>query len=114
MGFDLRGTGGEFRWNIHRWYALLRLAKQYGWKPEGTSHDDPDWNGTYTANNYQVVCASDAANLADAIERALPDIPNYPADKQPQDFNDFEWFAGDKEYLREFIAYCRAGEFALG
>jgi hypothetical protein len=80
-------------------------------------------------NDYQLVTAADAAALADALERALPDIPNESAwsgppggirvlpDGTTEDLpepNALQYWAGNKAYLQEFIAYCRAGAFAIG
>jgi hypothetical protein len=102
MGFDISSqnkTGldltmseaieiGDYaRFNIDAWPMLLRMARSYGWKPAGTQ-PGPDyadhnlkptveWDGTYLTNDGQVVMAEDAAALADAIERALPDIPDH-------------------------------------
>ena len=80
------------QFNITAWSRLLALAKFYGWKPAGTlspckNWDDdwqdyssdpyPEgWNGTYFSNDSQVVTAEDAARLADALEKALDDLPD--------------------------------------
>jgi hypothetical protein len=47
------------------------------WKPAGTKAPRgvkaAKWDGTYVTNDGQVVLAEDAANLADALERAMQD-----------------------------------------
>jgi hypothetical protein len=82
---------------------VLELAREHGWEPAGTKPPEwtvyaPDgvsvdelrtrverqryanWGGGYFWNNYQVVCDEDAANIADALERALDDVPNEGAE----------------------------------
>jgi hypothetical protein len=174
MGMDLSGKGGDFRFSHQNWRAILELAHEYGWEPAGTKPPEfivyaPDgvtvdevatrswrqryanWDGGYFSNDYQVVCDEDAANIADALERALDDVPDegggghvltpaqYQAaqrdelsqedlDKATEQFMERRaasppqippqtpawYFAGEKDYLREFITFCRAGEFAIG
>ena len=87
MGMDLSGAGGRFRFTGEQWIAVLRLGCQYGWEAAGTEAPElPDengemvvcdgWEGSYGFNDFQTVTADDAKNLADAIERALPDVPD--------------------------------------
>jgi hypothetical protein len=167
MGFDLSNKQGQsWHFNISDWPDMLHLAELYGWEPEGTTLDpehlasvmqeedlppeeaaaqiaqaQESWQGGYGTNDFQVVSAQDAAALADALERALPDLPKYnalehkgrdvssfppelcdqlralgvsqliPADA---DINPFERFSGrGRDYLRGFIAFCRAGAFNI-
>jgi hypothetical protein len=86
MGYDLikGNTGQSIHWNTYQWPLLLRLAKEYGWKPQGTTKPywegepgEPEWEGGYTSNDQQVVAADDALGLAIALEKALPDIPDH-------------------------------------
>jgi len=174
MGMDLSGKGGYFRFSNYAWHAALELAHEYGWEPAGTEAPEvtvyaPDgvivdevgtrterqrytnWGGGYFTNEYQVVSDEDAANIADALERALDDVPDEgggdhlltPAqhqaahrgelsqekfDKALEQFIERRvaspplippqtpawYFAGEKDHLREFITFCRAGEFAIG
>jgi hypothetical protein len=132
---------------------MLGLAHQYGWEPAGTEppewretfrHPDgtpiseglaeqfravaEDWDGGYSTNDYQVVTDEDAANIADALERALEHIPDertvgmLAASKDgavdidtSRHLSSLDWFSGGgKETVREFVAYCRAGGFAIG
>jgi hypothetical protein len=93
------------------------------------SGGDPLLRG-YFVNDGQRVSAEDARNLADALERALPDIPDHDAlihktFEHPGSpgmrllaldtpASPYEWFSGDKKrYVREFIAYCRQGGFEI-
>jgi hypothetical protein len=138
MGMDLSGAGGAFRFPNHGWRAVLALAHDYGgWVPAGTQaprfDDGPpedDWSGTYFSNDYQRVTAEDARNLAEALERALPDVPRektWPrkvlravdgreSEGMPDDLNPLEHFSGPqgRQYLEAFIRFCRAGEFVIG
>ena len=133
MGMDLEGEGGDFHFDIFRWSAVLTLARNNGWEPAGTIfEDDPDWQGHYDTNEGQLVTAVDAARLADALERALPDIPDHDALEHKtrevdlpglgptrlidarENLSPIELFSGDrKEQLRKFILYCRAGSFQI-
>lgn len=95
---------------------------------------DPPWKGIYDSNDGQWVTDEDAARLADALERALPDISDFgkeegslppiaslenqlsPEDGYSGSDDDLlERFAGKewKEYLGEFITFCRAGGFTI-
>ncbi len=191
MSYDLRGAGGEFRFNVGNWSMVLELAKQFGWEPRGTlppqskrlrdnlpanqreaynawiedimsrSLDDPrpwppeplsddawveeppdlDWGGGYESNYHQRVTDEDAASLAAAFERALPELRDYnvtenklrpiraleqhPFKALPDvmdiqyfgpapDADPIEWFSGDnKQKIVEFIAFCKAGGFTI-
>jgi hypothetical protein len=151
MGMDLRGAGGDFRWNYPYWLNLLQLAQEYGWEPAGTlpgpgcneddeefaEEDVPDEQRCgYDTNDYQRVTAEDAKNLAAALERALPFIPdenkvapyleevrlrgvgviygvNSEADLM---LSNLDWFSGVqmKSEVEKFIRFCRAGSFWIG
>ncbi len=102
--------------------------------------DEFAWYGGYVANAGQWVSAADARAWADALENALDDVPNHDARiLKPQAYpmpiavarlfrdltggglpdpgqhiNALEWFSGTrKQELRDFIAYCRRGGFAV-
>src|SRR4051794_26590442 len=93
MGMDLSGVGGYFRVSYGNWCDLLELAYKNGWKPAGTqpgrwydqngeivkqmSPDPDEWNGSYFCNAFQWVTKEDAANIADALERALDAKPDF-------------------------------------
>jgi hypothetical protein len=153
MGMDLRGSGGDFHFNLYAWNQLMTLAYHVGkWEPAGTK--PPEWDEdnspvqldtdaspkemqaalagardawdrmNYFTNDYQRVTASDAANLADALERVLSDVPDHDAMTGKWDdlwhgrikVSPVEFFSGlaGKEKVRKFIAYCRAGSFVIG
>ena len=141
MGMDLRGEGGAFRFSRSGWAAVLGLAYDYGWQPRGTEAPtwypdyDPDsdpshWDGTYFANNYQHVTSEDAKAIAEALAKALPNIPEQcvmgdrmvvcsdgtPGIKGDAQYTPLEYFSGGegKEHVREFIAYCEKGDFCIG
>jgi hypothetical protein len=174
MEMDLSGKGGYFRFSTYAWHAALELAHEHGWEPAGTESPGvtvyaPDgvtvdevgtrterqryanWDGDYLTNAYQVVSDEEAANIAEALVRALDDVPDEgggnhlltPAQHQaahrgelsPEEFKKAleqfmerradsppqippqtpAWyFAGNKDYPREFITFCRAGGFSIG
>jgi hypothetical protein len=137
MGMDLSGPAGDFWWDFFSWHKLLRVAQRYGWQPEGTVLAEEElqympngiWSGSYTSNDFQSVTTSDAAQLAAALECALPDIPDGDVlaphrDKSGNiiiapngpEIEDIDWFCGSdsKERIRAFIRYCRGGAFTIG
>jgi len=83
----------------------------------------------YFYNSGLLVTPEDALALADALERALPDVPDHNAMADKTFFhpglpgvplvdvrtpvNPYEWFGGKKDLLRDFIAFCRRGGFAI-
>jgi len=133
--------------NWSAWGHLYDLAIHGGWEPQGTQHfgyDEvgfplqgetcsPDWCGTYFSNDGQVVTADDARNLADALECALPDVPDHDALEHKLEksispsgvpmigispetpINAFEYFSGDgKNLVKEFIKFAReSGGFQI-
>jgi hypothetical protein len=115
VGMDLSGGGTE-RFSNRSWCKMLELAYEYGWQPAGTepgqwcdpetgelveqmSPDPDEWNGGYLSNDNQWVTEEDAANIAEALERALENEP---------DFSD-----EGRQWFRDFIAFCRAGAFKI-
>lgn len=73
--------GNRWSTGFATWFHLGMLAKEHGWEPAGTL-PPLDWDGRgpwdssdYGTNSGQAVTAEDAAALADALERALPHIP---------------------------------------
>lgn len=144
MGLILEGAGGDIWASVFEWGQLLRLAQTYGWVPAGTVLDEPnvDWNGGYQTNDWQRVTTDDASNLADALSRALPDLPSdekrrsvaVPVELPPEFHNlptnpvfdcfsledmerltPLDWFGGDdgRKSVQKYIDFCRAGEFAI-
>lgn len=77
----------EMRYSVYAWPKLLTLARSYGWEPEGTSiifgfdecfvEDSADREKSYLLMDGQTVSAKDAAALANALENALDDIPDF-------------------------------------
>ena len=58
----------------------------------------PDrWDGGYISNDFQIVTAEDAANMADALDRSV-------------EFN----VTDDDEYIIDFIRFARGGAFKIG
>jgi hypothetical protein len=96
MGMDLSGAGGYFGINCRAWGMVLELAQRFGgWVPLGTrapsdwKEPDSAWDPMdYWSNSYQEVSDQDARNLADALERALLDVPRQrPAPGQTSGLN---------------------------
>ena len=81
MGMDLYNNHGEYFYiNRAGWRRFLDTAIDFGWKPEGTQHEDyQDWDGNYTSNDGQVITAKDANTLSGSLlEAALKrDLPKY-------------------------------------
>lgn len=120
MGMDLEGTGGYFRWTYSGWSRVLELAVEYGWEPVGTGPPrgtlKRDWLGSYDSNERQLLYARDAKNLADALEKALKDIPEREVGKRKVNANKTarEFFSGwGQDSLTGFIVYCRKGSFRI-
>jgi hypothetical protein len=78
---DLTGPAGHMAFNDTSWVHLLRLATLSGWHPADTlpPEEADDWDGNYCTNDGQRVADEDARNLAEALERALPDVPEEDA-----------------------------------
>jgi hypothetical protein len=109
MGMSLSGTKRTLCMNLAAWSFTLCLAFDNGWRPRGTlppihgpydggQNPDAEWNAiNYSSNDGQLVDDQDAANLADALERALFALGNV------------EW----ADQLRDVITFCREGGFRL-
>lgn len=118
---SLRGGGGALDVRNSVWEWLLDMAHFYGWSPEGTEPNDELWRQVaeshgeqykpsagrsgYFTNDYQYVTDSDAASIADALGRALEDETSAPVRL---------WSQARIDYLRGFVAFCRAGRFYIG
>src|SRR5438034_397715 len=88
MAIHCRNENSSIGWQQWRWPKLLRLARAHGWTPRGATQPAEEsryfpggrWDGNnYTTNDGQIVSAEDAAALADALEAALPHIPDHDA-----------------------------------
>tara|TARA_Y100001934_G_C12342833_1_gene771119 strand:- start:1664 stop:2002 length:339 start_codon:yes stop_codon:yes gene_type:complete len=112
MGFDLYGKKDSCCLNWSDWRETFELAIENGWKPAGTKPPDEEttkklygcdsqmvdnWNGGYFSNDFQLVTAEDATNMANALDRSL-------------EFN----VTNDAEWLRKFIRFARSGAFIIG
>ena len=156
MGFDLSGKNDSIHFNSWGWEKILCLAAKYGWQPEG-SHaphngriegDDylradrhwRQWNANHTiadsymTNDYQIVSAADAIGIANALQKALVDIPDEDVIRLtpnpeleaalkkseiprplPPDTPLTHCFSGTgKRTVEEFIEFCKGGEFVIG
>jgi hypothetical protein len=160
MGKDLNRAGGSQRFSNTSWGKILELAYDYGWRPQGTEaaqwYDEngelnkqlspaPDeWDSNnYFTNDFQFVTEADAANIADALQQALDDIPDFDTDEKWVEYGPgelptspverslvedgfvinvpnaslslVEYFSGeDKQLVRGFIRFCQAGAFCIG
>jgi hypothetical protein len=83
-GIGLWGDCGEFGLLPGFWRRMLTLARQYGWRPDGTLppreewkwDGEPDlWDGSYWPGVGQEVTDHDARGMAAALEQACADIP---------------------------------------
>jgi hypothetical protein len=144
MGIILEGAGGDIWASVFEWGQLLRLGQSYGWAPAGTLHDEPNvaWNGGYQTNDCQRVTADDARNFADALSRALSDLPSDDKRRSvtvsvelPRDFHNLptnplidgirledmerltprDWFGGGegRKSVQKYIEFFRAGGFVI-
>jgi len=66
------------------WGKALELAQSYGWRPLGTCPPGPPglrapqavWTGTYLTKGGQTVLTKEALSVANALAKALDDIPD--------------------------------------
>ena len=83
MGMDLHGAQGYFRFNKTSWNNMLTLARQNGWKPERS-------RSYYALNEHQPLTRKDATGLANALEKALHNIPNEDALASHMEFHPYD------------------------
>ena len=123
MGMYLNNDSGSKRhYSRGMWCALLDLAHDHGWEPVGTEApilpEDfvpyDDWNGGYFYNDGQRVTATDAAAIADALERALltPETGSDAADDDPYAWVRFPVHDRNAA-LMSLIRFCREGKFRI-
>ncbi len=134
MGYDLSNTNNdevEFRWTVTYWWRLLALAEDNGWVPKGTTKPkkwgaNEDWEGKYIYNEGQIVEKEDALELAKALEKAIPKLPEKRNQELLSTYSKLngtkeaievpikEFFAGDgRDSIKEFIDFCREGSFEI-
>ena len=145
MSVTLSHHGDHYYIQNLGWVNLLKLAYEYGWEPAGTEllladvvyvngkvdyeaterfnapRKDYDWDGSYFGSDFQFVTDEDAANIADALERAIDDIPNQQAYTRRDIRGDRiysmspkAYFSGaDKQRVETFIEFCRGGGFMI-
>ena len=107
--FLLSGDKGNYEIEIDQltWQRAVIVAAAYGWDPMGPP--SPITGGANT------ITSMDAHTFAEALEKALPDIP----DKRLTGINEedlplLEYFAaGMKDVLMEIIEFSRRGEFVV-
>jgi hypothetical protein len=84
----LWGECGEFSMPRRIWQAVLGLACQYGWQPQGTLPPAPElgltqevtpdaFDGSYHPAYAQRIHVDDVIALASALERSLQDLPDH-------------------------------------
>jgi hypothetical protein len=123
MGWNITGADGDRHYTFYAWGMLIDLAIHYGFPYDDPSEPE-DEEGRFR------VTAQKARAFADALERALPDIPDHDALEHKVVFHPaapgerllpfetpvspFEFFSGEKkERLKEFIALCRRGGLVI-
>jgi hypothetical protein len=118
MGMDLAGAGGSFHWTNGGWVSVLAFARLFGWEGCGTGAPKrlrkKKWRGSYGGNEGQLVYARDAKALAEALARALAELP--PVCPPELSFIEhYDWFFSPAgyQYTQQFIAFCRAGSFRI-
>ena len=127
------------------WQKLMNLAQIYNWTPAGTAappewerEANENWNGGYDTFNGEWVTDDDARALAEALDRALDDLPDntmpdriieteieeidregevsisFHIIEANKSLNLFETFGGQyKSDLKTFIRFARQGGFHI-
>jgi len=137
MAYTLIGKQGQLILRESDFPQLLRLARFYGWVPEGTERPEhmsrKDWNTKeYLCSEGQLVRDSDAAKLNKALCLSLHDIPDYDCKnssftssiletsfngdvrKKSSVTNLVRYFSGeDKKKIQEFVEYTGKGGFRI-
>ena len=92
MTMDLFNTSNDhLDFPIVVWEKLQLFAKLYGWEPIGTVDiedrlsiaEGRPWDSNYFTNDGQFVTPEDADAFADALEKALVDIPDFTIIAKP-------------------------------
>jgi hypothetical protein len=122
--YDFTNIKSEFYFSVMEWHKILELAQKFGWKPKGTSSNRimksfagnwDNWDGNYFSFANQLVDEDDAKNLADALKRAIKDIPNVRPNISTDKMSLLELWSGRKfkKHLRKFITFCEEGIFII-
>ncbi|MFO0849553.1 MAG: hypothetical protein U0871_13500 [Gemmataceae bacterium] len=139
-----RGRSDNFDVPYAAWNDILELAERYGWRPTRTGPrrgtKAADWCGSYYSSDGQRVYARDAAAIAEALARFLAGEPPVAEPAPTPDRDRLQgvvsavseqvgvapnvtgglpadsWLLdeGGRQYLREFVAFCRRGTFWMG
>lgn len=87
MGIALSGLkGGYVDLTSSGWENLLNIAAKNGWEPLGTVPHEwsgiapEEWDGNYFSSDHQTVCAEDTLGIAAALELAVSDLEDSPAE----------------------------------
>jgi len=130
MAGGVEDAGRLFCCGATVWEQILKLARENGWQPIGTS-PDPVWRdvwdkyGNFSPNynceeSGKIVSAADAAALADALEQAskhpLSAFPKGPVLlREGMTANECRLANAklDADFLPEFIGFLRKGEFSF-
>ncbi len=126
MAYELAGEGGQMYFGIASLENAFKLAYLHGWHPMGTvkckiedSSSGPtlavdNWS-SYLSSGFQLVIDEDAANIAAALETAMPDVPFHDCDQKARRQQPLEFFGGieGRSGLSEFIGFCQAGGFCI-
>lgn len=114
MGMDLMGRGGlSINWK--GWHAVLTIAHEFGWQPEGTEQPDgwsgEVWDGDYFSNDLQYVTDSDARSMATALEKAIGALKTgAPVEEEQRAVLE----GVDVRLLVNFTNYAWGGGFTIG
>jgi hypothetical protein len=121
MGYDLVGARGSYRAG-RAWGDILKIAHAWGWKPQGTlsrpmhpEHIDFERH-SYFGNDWQLVTAEDAAEMAHAVRLAIADIAGKKRlNKIRRKATQAPWRrTAYLRHLREFADFAQQGEFMIG
>ena len=138
MSMDFLGARNDISMQISVWVEIYQLGLEGGWSPRGAVHDNwlsehesglrapgtmyDNWvnkngihcgerNDNYFTNDGQLIDEIDSKELANALEKMLPSIPDMVFEQfmphgsmQPNGF---------KTLVREFIDFCREGEIRI-
>jgi hypothetical protein len=110
----LKGWRSEFELPEDKWRAALDLAKEGGWRPEGTSPPksvDPNhWQGDYHEPVGQTVNVVDAWLLCGALDWVAQRMPT-EREVNRAGYPYKEFLGGAMRVLRDLIYFCRRPGF---